>query len=680
MKKTILIILMAIATISLYSCGEKEQKDDFNYLSEQFADLKIIRYQVPGFDELNPNQKELLYYLYQAALSGRDIIYDQNYKHNLYVRRTVEAIVNSYNGDRNSEDFKNFMVYAKRMWFSNGIHHHYSAKKFEPEFSYEYFVQLVKNSSSADLPLQEGESVDDLLVNMKQIIFDPEFDSKRINLDPKDDLLKTSAMNYYDGVTQAEAEKFYSEMADKDDPTPISYGLNSQLAKVDGKLVERKWHVGGMYSAAIEKIVYWLEKASTVAESEQQKKALDLLIEYYKTGDLSKFDEYNIAWVNNTKTLTDAVNGYIETYGDPLGYKAAYESVVSFKDLEATKRISSISDNAQWFEDNSPIADEHKKEKVVGITAKVITVVVESGDASPSTPIGINLPNANWIRKEHGSKSVSLGNIIHAYDESSTGSGFLDEFVLSEEQIAREKEYGTLASDLKTDMHEVIGHASGQLEPGVGTPKETLKNYSSSMEETRADLVALYYLMDPKLIEIGVMPNTDVAKAGYDSYIRNGLMTQLARVELGENIEQAHMRNRQTISKWAYDLGKEDNVIEMKKVDGKTYVVINDYEKLQDIFGEMLKEVQRIKSQGDYEAAMNLVETYGVQVDRELHEEVLERYGKLNIAPYGGFINPMLEPVMEDDKIVDVKVSYPEDFVEQMLYYGKNYSHLPTYN
>jgi len=676
--------LLLVAAVTLAGCVKQSEpkaadEDNFKYLTEQFADLKIIRYQVPGFDNLTPKQKELAYYLYQAALSGRDIIYDQNGKHNLKIRKTLEAVVNTYNGDKNSEDYKKFMVYAKRVWFSNGIHHHYSNYKFQPEFTEEYFSQLVKNSDAAALPLTNGQSVDGLLAELTPVMFDPAVDAMRLNQKAGVDMVKSSASNYYEGVTQKEAENFYAKMTDKEDPRPISYGLNSQLVKKNGKIYEKVWKVGGMYSPAIEKIVYWLEKAAGVAENETQRSALLKLIDYYKTGDLKKWDEYNIIWVQDTASAIDVTNGFIEDYGDPMGRKASYESVVSFKDMEATKRIAAISNEAQWFEDNSPLMPEHKKKDVKGISAKVITVVVESGDASPSTPIGINLPNADWIRKEHGSKSVNLGNIVYAYDKAAS-EDFLKEFCYSPEEVEMTKKYGTLADNLHTDMHEVIGHASGQLNPGVGTPSETLKNYASILEEARADLVALYYLMDNKLVEIGVMPSLKVGQVAYDDYIRNGLMTQLSRLKLGEDIEEAHMRNRQLIAKWVYEKGMPDNVIEKKVKDGKTYFVVNDYKKLRTLFGDLLREIQRIKSEGDYEAGKNLVENYGVKVDPELHKEVLARYSKLNVAPYGGFINPRLVPVMEGGKIVDVKVEYPEDFTQQMLEYGKDYSFLPVEN
>lgn len=688
MKKILsfsLVILVAI----LIGCGKNEDKmdantsvselDNFIYQTEQFADLAILRYKVPGFEELSLKEKELVYYLYEAALSGRDIFYDQNYKHNLFVRKTLDAVVRSYKGDRQSDEFKNFMVYAKRFWFANGIHHHYANKKFAPEFSAEYFTELLQNSDEKLLPFGNDETIAALRAKLIPIIFNPNIDAQKVNLDPGADLIKTSAVNFYEGVTQRAVENFYCSISSKSDSTPIWSGLNSKVAKENGKLNEKVWKAGGMYSPAIEKIVYWLEKAGGVAENDLQKSAIQKLIQYYKTGDLKTWDEYNILWVQDTTSRIDVVNGFIEVYNDPLGYKGSYEAIVSIKDLEATKRIDAISKQAQWFEDNSTIPDEYKKKDVVGISAKVITVVVESGDASPSTPIGINLPNSNWIRKIHGSKSVNLGNIVHSYNKAGSEELF-NEFYYTEEEIKRAKEFGALADNLHTDLHEVIGHASGQIKPGVGTPKQTLKNYASAIEETRADLVALYYGIDQKLVEIGVMPSVEVGKAEYDRYIRNGLMLQLNRIEFGENIEQAHMRNRQLISKWTYEKGQGENIIEKKVKDGKTYFVINDYQKLRGLFGQLLSEIQRITSEGDFEAAKNLVEVYGVKVDRELHKEVKERYAKLNIAPYKGFINPVIKPVYNGDKIINVKIEYPEDFVEQMLYYDQNYSFLPIKN
>lgn len=680
----LLIIILQLSGNMIEAKDKKGKKDNFKYLSEQFADVKIIRYQIPGFENLTPKQKELVYYLYQAALSGRDILWDQNYKHNLKIRKTLEAIVENYNGDRKTPEFEKFMVYTKRVWFSNGIHHHYSTYKFTPEFSKEYFASLVKNSQSKKnskfvLPLGENQNADGLVAELTPILFDPAVDARRVNQDSNTDLVKGSAANYYEGVSQKEVEEFYNKMTDKNDPRPVSYGLNSKLVKENGQIVEKTWKVGGMYSPAIERIVYWLEKAVTVAENDLQKQIFAKLIEYYKTGDLKKFNEYNILWVKDTESVVDAVNGFIEDYGDPLGMRAAYESVVSIKDMEATKRADAISQQAKWFEEHSPIQDEYKKKDVKGISAKVITVVVESGDASPSTPIGINLPNADWIRKEYGSKSVTLGNIVYAYDQADSDE-LLKEFSWSEEEMAREKKYGSISDNLHTDLHEVIGHGSGQLKPGVGTPGETLKNYASALEEARADLVALYFLMDKKLVDIGVMPSLDAGRAAYDHYIKNGLMLQLRRLQPGENIEQAHMRNRQLIASWVYEKGRADNVIERKVRNGKTYFVVNDYDKLRTLFGQLLREVQRIKSEGDYQAGKDLVENYGVKVDQKLHREVLERNAKLNIAPYGGFINPKLTAVEKDGKIVDVTVEYPKDFTKQMMYYGEKYNYLPVVN
>ncbi len=662
---------------------EKETADNFEYVADQFADLRILRYQAPGFEELSAKQKELLYYLSQAALSGRDIIYDQNFKHNLRIRRTLEAIINNRQADATTDDaqWEKFMEYTKRVWFSNGIHHHYSTRKIMPEFSKEYFAQLIKNTPKEKLPLESGEDVAKMTSFLTYVIFDPKVASKRVNQTKGDDLIATSANNFYENLTQKEVEDFYAKKIKKDDETPISYGLNSKLVKTrDGKIYEQVYKADGMYGKAITEIVGWLEKASAVAENAKQKAALDKLIQYYKTGDLKTFDEYNIAWVQDTDSRIDVVNGFIEVYGDAMGYRGAYESVVSFRDEEASKRIKAIGDQAQWFEDNSPLLPEHKKKNVTGISAKVITAVMEAGDAAPSTPIGINLPNANWIRKDHGSKSVNLGNIVGAYNQAASKGSALQEFAWSQEEIDRSKKYGALASDLHTDMHEVIGHASGQINKGVGTPKETLKSYASTIEEARADLVALYYVMDKKLIEIGVMPHMDVAKTEYDGYIRNGLMTQLSRIEPGETIEESHMRNRQLVAAWAMEMGKKDNVIEKKTRDGKTYFVVNDYEKLRKIFGEQLRELQRVTSEGDYKTAQTLVEKYGVQVDPVLHKEVLARYEKLGVAPYSGFIQPKLTPVMKGGQMVDVKIEYPKDFTQQMLEYSQKYSFLPNYN
>lgn len=651
---------------------------NFEVECDRFADLQVLRFQIPGFEELTPQQKELAYYLYEAANCGRDIYFDQKYKHNLRIRKTLEAILNS-NIAEESDDWKKFENYAKRVFFSNGIHHHYSNLKFVPECSFAYFSSLVNKVKPELLPL-EGQSTADFLKWIEPIMFDPNVDAKIVNLASGIDNVKGSANNFYEGVSQAEVEAYYAARIDTTDTTPISWGLNSKMVKVNGVVTEKVWKSGGMYGAAIDKIVFWLEKASGVAENEKQKKALDLLIEYYKTGDLKKFDEYSIAWVNDTESRLDVVNGFIEVYDDAIGKRASFESVVSFKDMEATKRIAAIAKEAQWFEDNSPLDPNHKKKNVKGITAKVITVVQEAGASSPSTPIGINLPNANWIRQQHGSKSVSLGNIVHSYNVVGAKSPMMKEFALTEEEIKRNAEHGALASDLHTDMHEVIGHASGQINKGIGDPDQTLKNYASTLEEARADLVALYYILDPKLVEMGVMPSLEVGKCEYDNYIRNGLITQLTRLQLGENLEEAHMRNRQLNAMWAYEKGKAENVIEFVKKDGKTFVRVNDYDKLRQLFGQLLKEIQRIKSEGDFAAGQALVENYGVKVDQTLLAEVKQRFDKLNVAPYKGFIQPKLVPVKEGDKIIDVKVEYPNNWLQDQLWRSKEYGFLPVYN
>ncbi len=684
MKNTNLLFMSVIALL-IASCGNNkkeakndQQQDTFKYKTEQFADVKILRYQIPGFNDLSLNQKKLLYYLSQAALCGRDIIYDQNFKYNLTIRRTLEAIVDKYTGDRKSEDFGKFMTYTKRVWFCNGIHHHYSSDKFLPEFSQEYFKQLVKNSPDGKFPLRKDESIDQLLEKIIPIMFDPALYPKRINLDPSKDLITNSACNFYENVTQPEVEKYYQGIIDKKSETPISYGLNSKLIKENGKTVEKVYKIGGMYSPAIEKVVYWLEQAKTVAENENQKAGFEKLIEYYKTGDLKIWDEYNVLWVKDLASSVDYVNGFIEVYGDPLGMKATWESVVNFKDVEATKRAETISQNAQWFEDNSPVDPRFKKKEVKGVSAKVITVVQLGGECHPSTPIGINLPNANWIRKQHGSKSVTMDNIMYSYDQSSLGSGSLEEFCFSQEEIERAKKHGYLAGNLNTDLHECVGHGSGQLLPGVSS--DAMKNYHSALEEARADLFALYFTMDQKMVDLKLMPSLEVAKAEYDAYIRNGLMTQLVRIELGKNIEQAHMRNRQLIAKWVYEKGEKDKVIEKKLKEGKTYFVVNDYLKLRGLFGELLKEIQRIKSEGDFNAGKELVEKYAIKIDPILHKEVKERYEKLKLAPYAGFINPVLVPEMKNNEIINIRVDYPADFTKQMMDYSKNYSYLPNKN
>jgi len=680
---TILLIMMGMFSLSCTNRPEDAKArpgEEFEYLVDRFADLKVMRYQVPGFDSLSLQQKKLVYYLSEAALCGRDIIFDQNYKHNLSIRRTLEAIWTSYDGDRSTDDFKAFETYLKRVWFSNGIHHHYSTDKFLPEFSREFFATAVREAPLADLPLLEGEGLDAFIERIQPLIFDPGVAPKKVSLDDASgDIIKASATNFYEGVTQAEVESFYEAMKDPSDSTPISYGLNSKVVRgPDGSVSEQVYRIGGMYSAALEKIVYWLEKAAEVAETPRQQQAIRTLISYYQTGDLEEFDEFNVLWVSDLQPMVDFVNGFTEVYGDPLGMKATWEAVVNFKDMHATHRTEVISANAQWFEDHSPIDPRFRKPEVKGVSAKVITVAHLGGDCYPSTPIGINLPNADWIRKEHGSKSVTMENITYAYDQSSLGTGFLEEFCASEEEMERARKYGYMAGNLHTDLHECLGHGSGQLLPG--TSSEALKNYSSALEETRADLFALYYIMDPKMVELGLMESDETAKAEYDRYLRNGLITQLTRIEPGKTIEQAHMRNRQLIAKWCLEHGVQDSVLSFYQEDGRSFVKIMDYLKLRDLFGELLAEVQRIKSEGDYEAGKALVETYGVQIDPALHAEVLERYRKLDLAPYGGFVNPVFVPVMEDGELVDIRIDHSEGYAEQMMRYARDYSFLPHYN
>jgi dipeptidyl-peptidase-3 len=678
MKTKYLIGMMAIAVLSACKSGEeKKEQGEFKWQVDRFADLKVLRYQVPGWDALSLQQKELVYYLSQAALCGRDIVFDQNFKYNLAVRRTLEALYENYKGSREGKDWEEFMIYLKRVWFSNGIHHHYSTDKFFPGFSREWFKDAVTQLDDKLLPLPENMNKAGFIPWITDIMFNPEIAPKRVNLDPNNDLIAASACHFYDGVTAEEVEKYYTGISQPNPERPLSLGLNTRVVKKDGKIAEIPWVVGGLYGQALEKVVYWLEKAKEVDENERQRQGLEKLIEYYKTGDLKTWDDYNVLWVEDT-SFVDYVNGFIEVYGDPPGRKATWESVVDFRNEEATRRTKIISANAQWFEDHSPIDARFKKKEVKGVSAKVITVAQLGGDCYPSTPIGINLPNADWIRKEHGSKSVTMENITYAYNQASLGSGFLEEFCYSPEEVEMAKKYGPIADNLHTDLHECLGHGSGQLLPGVSS--EALRNYHSPIEEARADLFALYFLMDPKMIELGLIESADVAKAEYSAYIRNGLMTQLTRIEPGKNIEQAHMRNRQLIARWCYEKGMKDNVIEKKVKDGKTFFVVNNYNRLRELFGELLAEIQRIKSTGDYEAARQLVENYGVKVDPELHREVLDRYSKLNLAPYGGFMNPVFEPVYKDGKLIDILVSYPEDYVEQMMYYSKNYSFLPAYN
>ena len=675
MKRLFTIVSMTSVIFAQTSCSQSP-KGEAPWIVDRFDDIKVIRYEVPGFDELPLEEKELVYYLAEAAKCGRDIFFDQNCAVNLPVRRTLEVVYENYAGDRTTPEWKALEKYLKKVWFANGIHHHYSNDKFVPEFTESYFLGVCES-----IPVERFGELNGMIGMVCNAIFNPEMYKTRLNQRVGDDLLWTSSGNYYRNVRQAEAEKFYADMAaaDAGNPEPVSYGLNSQLVKEEktGRIYERVWKVGGMYSPAIEKIVYWLEKAQAVAK-EPQKSNIAALVSYYKTGDLKEFDRYNIGWVKDTVSNVDFINGFIEDYGDPLGRKAAWEGNVNFMDKEACHRTEVISENAQWFEDHSPVAEAYRKPVVKGVSAKVITVAMLGGDCYPSTPIGINLPNADWIRKEYGSKSVTIDNITYAYDMAAHGNGFNEEFVLRAEDRERMDKYGKLADDLHTDLHECLGHGSGQLAPGVKGGE--LKSYGSTLEETRADLFGLYYLGDPKMVELGLVPSFDVAKAGYAKYILNGMMTQLARVELGKNVEESHMRNRKLISEWCYERGKADNVIEMVKENGKTYVVVNDFEKLRGLFGEMLREVQRIKSEGDYEAGRELVERYAVVVDSELHKEVRDRYYALNIEPYGGFVNPEFELVEKDGKVVDVKISYPANYVEQMLGYSKNYSFLPNVN
>ena len=679
--------LFLMTTTLIGSCSNEGDKatntsveTEFEYKVDKFADLEILRYKVPDFESLSLNQKKLIYFLSQAALEGRDILYDQNNKYNLTIRRTLEAVFLNYAGDRSNKNFEEMITYLKRVWFSNGIHHHYATDKFEPNFNQAYFEMVVRSISPDKLPIKEyGNDVEKMLKAITPVMFDKNLYAKRVNQTEGEDLIKTSANNYYEGVTEKEVDAFYDKMRDPNDTTPLSYGLNSKLMKENGQIVEKQWKVGGMYSAAIEKIVGWLEKAAEVAENDAQKKVINSLIDYYETGDLLTFDEYSILWVEDTESRIDFVNGFIETYGDPLGIKASWESVVNFKNLEATQRTITISQNAQWFEDHSPVDPRFKKDSVNGVTAKVITAAMLGGDCHPATPIGINLPNANWIRQMHGSKSVTLENITEAYDKAAQGNGFNEEFVWNDEERERIKKYGYQSDNLHTDLHECLGHGSGQLLPGVS--QDALRAYGATIEEARADLFGLYYAADPKMVELGLLPNMEAYKAEYYKYMMNGMLTQLTRIELGNNIEEAHMRNRQLIAQWVYEHGKAKNVVELKEKEGKTFVVINDYDAMRGLIGELLAEIQRIKSEGDFNAAKQLVETYGVKVDPKIHKEIRERYAALNIAPYKGFVNPRYEPIYDNEKnIIDIQVKYDETFVKQMIRYSKEYSNLPSLN
>lgn len=684
--KKIALITMAGLSIACASCNSGQKQSvgtteikDFKYEVDSFADIQVLRYQVPGFEELPLEQKELVYYLSMAALEGRDILFDQNNQYNLAIRRTLESIYANYKGDKNTTDYKEFEIYLKRVWFSNGIHHHYGEEKFLPKFSEAFFAEQVKALPDSLVPTKEGQSVNDFIKMLTPVMFDAKVMAKKVN-QTGGDLIVTSANNYYgEGVTQKEVQAFYGAMKDTTDQTPISYGLNSRLVKENGKLVEKTWKVGGLYSPAIERIVYWLDKAQSVAENDKQKAVISTLISFYKTGDLKTFDDYAVKWVEDLDSRIDFVNGFTEVYGDPLGIKASWESTVNFKNTEATKRTEIISSNAQWFEDHSPVDKRFKKEKVKGVTAKVITVAQLGGDCYPSTPIGINLPNADWIRKDHGSKSVTIENIMEAYDAAGAHTGFGKEFMWSDVEIKSINDYGFITDVLHTDLHECLGHGSGKLLAEVDP--NALGEYSSTIEEARADLFGLYFLADSKLTELGIIPSAEAYKAEYYRFMMNGLMTQLVRIEPGKDIEEAHMRNRQLIAKWVYEKGKAQNVVEFKVRDGKTYVVINDYLKLRDLFGQLLAEIQRVKSEGDFKGAKALVDNYAVKVDQKLHAEVLERYKTLNMKPYKGFVNPVFELVKDKDgKITDVKIDYTEGYSEQMMRYSKEFSTLPTYN
>jgi dipeptidyl-peptidase III len=649
--------------------------DDFKYFVEQFADMRVLRYRLPDFGSLTLQQKKYIYYLSQAALSGRDILWDQNFRFNLKIRRTIEAILNYYSGDKTSEEYKAFVVYAKRVFFANGIHHHYSNDKLNPGFGESYFASLVRGTDKDKLPLENGQTADKLISFLSPVIFNEGLFARKVERREGADLVAESAINLYENVNQNEAEAFYEGKTDPKDPHPVSLGLNSKVIKKQGKIFEEVYRSGGLYGKAIDQIIMWIERAISVAGSDLQRNELRLLIDFYMSGDLSTWDEYNVFWARNNKSEVDYINGFIETYSDPLGMKATWEAIVDYTDPEATKRTGIITANAQWFEDNSPIQPQYRKEKVTGIAAKVINIAMLGGDCYPASPLGINLPNADWIRKEIGSKSVTLANISEAHDTTSHGNGFLEEFASDQEEVERVKKYGSLSDALHTDLHECIGHASGKL--ADGTDPNSLKNYASALEEARADLFALYYMMDIKILELGLLPDEEAAKASYDTYLRNGLLTQVVRIKPGKDIEEAHMRNRFAIANWVYEKGRAANVVQMFSKEGKTYVKINDYHKLRDLFGELLREIQRIKSDGDYESGKKLIENYGVKVDPDLHAEILSRYERLNLAPYTGFLNPNLIPVFDGQGgIIDVEVEYAEDYLGQMMEYGRNYSFL----
>jgi dipeptidyl-peptidase-3 len=677
-----IFILFVMILITMSACKNQKQqasesKDEFKYFVDQFEDMRVLKYRLPGFELLSLQQKKLIYYLSEAALCGRDILWAQNFRYNLKIRKTFEAIIETYKGDIETADYKTFLVYAKRVFFANGIHHHSSNDKLKPAFPEAFLSDLIKGTDPALLPLSKDETPDVLIRLISPVIFNSSLYAKKIEQNDGVDLVKESAVNLYEGVNQKEVENYYAGKLDPKDPRPVSIGLNSKVVRKDGKIIEEVYKSGGLYGEAIDKINFWLGKAQSVAENDIQKNEIGLLIDYYKSGDLKKWDEYNVVWARDTEPVVDYNNGFIETYGDPLGMKATWEAIVNYKDMEATKRTDIISSNAQWFEDNSPIDNKYKKEKVTGIAAKVINIAMLGGDCYPAAPLGINLPNADWIRKEVGSKSVSLSNITNAHEEASKGNGFLDEFAADKDEVARSKKYGSLADALHTDLHECVGHASGKL--AESTDPNALKNYASALEEARADLFALYFLMDNKLLELKLIPGIEAAMAEYDGFIRNGLMTQLVRIKPGKEIEEAHMRDRALIAHWVYEKGMTGKVIEMFQREGKTYVKINDYKKLQALFGDLLKEIQRIKSEGDFEAGKSLVGNFGVKVDEVLHNELIARYEKLHLAPYTGFVNPLLVPVTDaKGEIIDIRVEYIDDYLSQMMYYGKNYSFLPA--
>jgi dipeptidyl-peptidase-3 len=652
-----------------------ERNNDFKYFVEQFEDISVLRYQLPGFESLTLQQKKLIYYLSQAALSGRDIIWDQNFRYNMLIRKTLEAILDHFSGDKEPVEYKAFLVYAKKVFFANGIHHHYSNDKLKPGFTGSYFATLIEGIDRNCLPLAAGQTVEEFISLLTGVMYDEKLFGRKVEQRAGADMVAESAVNFYENVNQKEVEDFYAGKTDPQDPHPVSIGLNSKVSKKEGKIIEEVYRSGGLYGPVIDQIIIWLEKAIIASDSEMQRKEIGLLIDFYRTGNLKVWDDYNVLWVQDNEPEVDYNNGFIETYSDPLGMKATWESIVNYTDIEASRRTKIIAANSQWFEDNSPTQPQYKKEKVTGVAAKVINIAILGGDCYPVSPLGINLPNANWIRKEIGSKSVSLANITNAYDITSQGNGFLEEFTADQSEVDRIKKYGPLAEALHTDLHECVGHASGKL--AEGTDPNALKNYASPLEEARADLFALYFMMDKKLLDLGLLPSEDAAKASYDTYLRNGLLTQIVRIKPGKDIEEAHMRDRSAISHWVYEKGREENVVELFRKDNKRYVKINDYFRLRNLFGDLLKEIQRIKSEGDYEAGKNLIENYGVKVDPELHAEILERYKKLNLAPFTGFINPNLIPVYnQKGDITDVKVEYPNDFLSQMMDYGRKYSFL----